>query len=129
LFGIIFVSPVGPGLLSGWLRQKDVVGRFLARFGFRTIHPAPTAWDWHFSQAKPYWALVTLKSGDQVYGLFATHSFAGDDPSRRDLYIEAVFRLLDTVEWAPVEDSAGILIAADEIATIEFRKVSEFPYE
>jgi hypothetical protein len=45
------------------------------------------------------------------------------------LYIEAVFRLLETEEWAPVEDSAGILIAPDEISAIEFRKVAEVPYD
>jgi hypothetical protein len=129
VYVIIFLSPMGFGVACGWLQQNSVVGRFLARFGFRTIHPTPTAWDWHFSQSKPYWVLVTLKSGDRVYGLFGTRSFAGDDPNHRDLYIEAVFRLLETDEWAPVEDSAGILIAPDEISAIEFRKVSEVPYD
>ncbi len=129
LYGIVFLSPLGLGLACGWLQQSEIVGRSLTRFGFRTIHPAPTAWDWHFGQTKPYWVLVTLKNGEQVYGLFGTKSFAGDDPNHRDLYIEAVFRLLETEEWAPVEDSAGILIAPDEIAAIEFRKVEEESYE
>jgi hypothetical protein len=129
LYVIIFASPLALGVASGWLQQNGMVARFLARFGFRTIDPAPTAWDWHFSQTKPYWVLVTLKNGEQVYGLFGTRSFAGDDPNHRDLYIEAVFRLLETDEWAPVEDSAGILIAPDEISAIEFRKVAEVPYD
>ena len=127
--GIILVSPVGLGLASGWLRQKQAIGWFLGRLGFRTTHPIPTAWDWHFSQGKPYWALVTLKDGSQVYGLFGRRSFAGDNPQQRDLYLEETYRLLETGDWAPEEDSAGVLILADQIATIEFRKLSEVTYE
>ena len=121
LFVIIFVSPVVLGLLSAWMQQKQAVARFLRRFGFRTIEPAPTAWDWHFSRQTPYWVVVTLKNGSRVYGLFGLRSFAGDDPGHRDLYLEATYRPVETGDWAPVEDTAGILIMPDEIAAIEFR--------
>jgi hypothetical protein len=83
------------------------------------------AWDWHFSQGKPYWALVTLKDGSRVYGLYGERSFAGSDPERRDLYLEATFRLVERGDWAPVEDTAGILIMADQIVAIEFRQFTE----
>jgi hypothetical protein len=89
-----------------------------------------SAWDWLFSQEKPYWVAVTLKDGSQIFGLFGPRSYAGSDPQSRDLYLEATFRLLDNGEWAPMEDTAGVLIMADEIAFLELRKVtSEVEYD
>ncbi|HUG92279.1 MAG TPA: DUF6338 family protein [Planctomycetaceae bacterium] len=129
LFAIIFVSPVGLGLLSGVLQQRETVAGFLSWLGLRTVHPIARAWDWHFSRQKPYWVVVTLKDGSQVHGLFGTSSFAASDPRQRDLYLEAQFVPLETGDWAPQEDTAGVLIAADQIAVIEFRKVTEIDYE
>jgi hypothetical protein len=129
LGGIILVSPVGLGLLSALLQQRETVGRFLRRLGFRTVHPAPTAWDWHFSRGKPYWMLATMKNGSRVYGFFGEQSFAGDAPEHRDLYLEATYRLLQNGEWAPVEDTAGVLMMPDQIAAIEFRSFTEENHE
>lgn len=129
LFGIIFASPIVLGAASGWLRRHEVVTQFLNSFGLRTVHPIPRAWDWHFSQERPYWLQVTLKDGSRIYGFFGMRSFAASDPDRRDLYLEAQFRPLDNGEWAPLEDIGGVLIMADQIAAIEFRKVSEVSYD
>jgi len=129
LFGIIFLSPALLGLVTGYFYQERFVSRFLGWLGFRTIDSTPTAWDWHFSRAKPYWVVVTLKNGSEVYGLFGSRSFAGDDPARRDLYVEAVFEPVESGEWAPVEDSGGMLISPDEIAVIEFRRLAEEHYD
>jgi len=117
------------GIVSAWFQQKEAIARLLARLGFRTIHPIPMARDWHFSQSKPYWALVTLKDGSQVRGLYGQRSFAGSDPQHRDLYLEALFHPVGTGDWAPVEDTAGILIMSDQIGLIEFRKIAEETYE
>jgi hypothetical protein len=132
MFVVGFVSPVCLGLLSAEFRQKKRIGRLLQRFGARTIDPTPTAWDWHFSRAKPYWVLVTLKDGSRIYGLFGYQSFAGDDPANHDLYLERAYRPIgegEYTEWAPVEDSAGVLITADELSVIEFRKLTEVDYD
>lgn len=129
LGGIIFVSPVLLGLLSARLQQREFIGRFLRRWGFRTKDPTPSAWDWHFSRERPYWVQVTLKNGTRVYGFFGERSSAGDDPQHRDLYLEATFRPLANGEWAPVEDTAGVLIMPDQIATLEFRKPAEEGHE
>lgn len=129
VFAIIFLSPVLLGALSGWWRQKEAVSRFLGWIGLRTVHPVPRAWDRHFSRLKPYWVLVTLRDGSRVYGLFRSQSFAASDPEHRDLYLEAQFRPLETGDWAPVEDTGGVLIMADQIAVIEFRKLTEENYE
>ena len=129
LFGIVFVSPVALGTASGWLHQRDAVARFLISLGLRTVHPIPRAWDWHFSHEKPYWVQVTLKNGARIYGFFGTRSFAASDPNQRDLYVESQFRRLDNGEWAPLEDTGGVLIMADQISAIEFRKVTEVSYD
>lgn len=122
---IVFVSPILMGVAFGRLRQANLVGRFLDRLGFRVVHQDPTAWDHYFSRARPSWVIVTLQSGSRLYGFFGLRSFAGDDPQWRDLYLEAVYRLTDGGEWAPVEDSCGIWIAANQIASLEFRKDHE----
>jgi hypothetical protein len=129
LFVIIFLSPIALGLISAHLQQRERVATLLRRFGFRTVHAIPTAWDWQFSREKPYWVVLTLKNGSVIYGLYGPGSFAGSDPERRDLYLVATYRLLQTGDWAPIEDSGGILITADQIATIEFRKLAEETYE
>jgi hypothetical protein len=132
LFIESFVSPICLALICAEFRQQRWLSRFLQRFGARTIDPTPTAWDWHFSRAKPYWTVVTLRDGSRVYGLFGYQSFAGDDPSNHDLYMERTFRPIgegEYTEWAPIEDSAGVLIAADEISVIEFRKLTEIDYD
>jgi hypothetical protein len=67
--------------------------------------------------------LVRLKDGSEVYGLFHENSFAGSDPARRDIYIEAQFHVTEGGEWAPIEDTGGVLIMGDQIATIEFRNL------
>jgi len=129
LFGIMFLSPVVLGLASGRFQQKESVARFLGWLGLRTVHPIPRAWDWHFGRSKPYWVLVTLKDGSRLYGLFHSRSFAASDPEHRDLYLEAQFRPLEDGQWAPVEDTGGVLIMADQIAAVEFRKLTEENYE
>lgn len=129
VFGIVFLSPVVLGVLTAYLQQREMVARFLGRLGFRTIHPIPMAWDWLFSQEKPYWALVTLKNGSRLYGLYGLRSYAGSDPERRDLYLEAMFRVVQSGDWAPVEDTAGVLVMANEIAAIELKKLGEVNYD
>ena len=129
LFVIIFVSPVGLAVLSGWLQQKEGVGQFLRWLGLRTVHHIPGAWDWHFSRQRPSWVVVRLKDGSRVFGLFHNRSFAASDPEQRDIYLEAQFRVLDGGEWAPVEDTDGVLIKSEEIALIEFRKVFGVEYD
>ena len=130
----VLVSPVALGLFTGWAfqnpRMKGLLGRFLRRFGFRTIHELPTAWDYHFfTHPQPYWVIVTLCDGSRVYGLFGYNSFAGDDAAERDLYLEAVYHPTTSGEWAPIEDSGGIIVKADQVAAVEFRKLTEVSYE
>ena len=125
----VLASPIVLGFVAGHYYRKDRLKHLLARFGFRTVHPIPTAWDFHFSRALPYWIIVRLRDGSHVFGLFGFKSFAGDDPEERDLYLEAVFRPNSNGDWVPIEDSGGIIVKADQIAAIEFRKLSEINYD
>ncbi len=122
---IAFVSPVALALLIAKLQQTQWIGNFLGRFGFNTINPIPTAWDYQFTKNDPNWVVVTLKDGSKVFGFYGLKSFTGDEPGHRDIFLEAVFEPTETGEWAPVEDTAGVWISADQLAIIEFRKVHE----
>lgn len=115
------VSPVVLGVLTGWAYQHEWPRRVLGRFGVGSIHQIPTAWDYRFSTTQPCWAIVRLKDGSRVYGLFHHHSFAGDDPQERDLFLEAQYVPTEGGKWAPVTRTAGILIKGDQIAAIEFK--------
>lgn len=128
LFLVVFISPVALGLSAGGLAAQDRIKFLLGRLGFRTIHPIPTAWDYYFSRSAPCWATVTLKDGSRIYGLFHHESFAGDDPEERDLYLQTVFKPTEQGDLAPVEDSLGILIKAERIAAIEFKRLMENPH-
>lgn len=129
LFGIIFLSPVAFGFASGMLQQKQGVALFLRRLGLNTVHPIRRAWDWHFSRLRPYWVVVTLKDGSRVFGLYGQRSFASSDAQQRDLYIEAQFQPVESGDWAPVEDSGGVLVSGDQIVAIEFRRLLEVSYD
>ena len=124
-FFVLFASPVGLGLLSGYSTQRDWVAVYLDRLGFRTISPEPTAWDYYFSRSKPAFLIVRLTDGSRVYGLFGPNSIAGDSPEQRDLYLEATYHKSRSGEWELVENTGGMLIKAEQIAIIEVRKITE----
>ncbi len=125
VFVILFVSPIALGLLALSLSQRAWIQRLLSGFGFKIQRFIPTAWDFTFQRESPSWVMARLKDGSTVCGYFGEESFAGDDPRERDLFIEAVFTLTDGGEWQPQVDTAGILLKASEIATIEFRRLDE----
>jgi hypothetical protein len=122
LFIALFIAPLSFGIIAGHLAQREYVGRFLQRFGFRTIHSTPTAWDWHFSQQEPLWARIRLQDGSVIYGFFGPKSFASSDPDERDIYLEQV--LAPSPDgFKCVEDTGGCLVKGTQIGAIEFYKV------
>jgi hypothetical protein len=129
LFVVTLVSPVALGVACAYFAQTRKIAIWLHRWGFRTISSIPSAWDYFFSKSWPYWVIVTLKDGSHIYGLYGQQSFAGDEPVSRDLYLEATYHLIDDGQWAPTEDSAGIWLKADEIVSLEFRRLDEVNYE
>lgn len=124
VFIIVFASPVALGALAAPLSRKPVAKRALSALGFNVARCIPTAWDFKFEQEVPAWVIVRLRDGAVVYGFWGEESFAGDEPGERDLYLEAVFQPDEGEAWQPAPDTAGILIRASEIATIEFRQLA-----
>ncbi len=51
-FIIVFVSPIGIGLLLGKSSQNDTVRSLLIRVGFRPMHAVPNSWDYKFSHVR-----------------------------------------------------------------------------
>ena len=106
--------------IIGVAKQKGIIEWVFKKIGINKIHPAPTAWDYYFSKQEESWIVVTLKSGKTIYGKFSEHSFSSSDAEERDLYIEKTYILKDDMTWEEDEKSKGILIAKEEIETVEF---------
>lgn len=127
VFVILFVSPICLGIAGAWLTRRERVRALLSAVGFRVQRFIPTAWDFKFEQEQLAWVVVRLRDGSNVYGFLGTESFAGDEPSERDLYLEAVFEPSEHGHWQPAPSTRGILIKAGEIAAIEFRDLDSAP--
>jgi hypothetical protein len=120
-FVVIFVAPVGLGLLLGRRSHRALARSLLQRLGFHPLHEQPTAWDYIFRAIDtPLFALVTFKDGSTVGGLVANGTFASSQPRERDLYLERVYNVASDGAWQETPNSAGILIRGDEIRHIEF---------
>lgn len=120
---LLVVTVVGATLVAfiiGVAKQKGIIEWVFKKIGINKIHPAPTAWDYYFSKQEESWIVVTLKSGKTIYGKFSEHSFSSSDAEERDLYIEKTYILKDDMTWEEDEKSKGILIAKEEIETVEF---------
>lgn len=120
---LLVVTVVGTTLVAfiiGVAKQKGIIEWVFKKIGINKIHPAPTAWDYYFSKQEESWIVVTLKSGKTIYGKFSEHSFSSSDAEERDLYIEKTYILKDDMTWEEDEKSKGILIAKEEIETVEF---------
>ena len=120
---LLATTVVGATLLAviiGVIRQKGAIEWLFEKLRINKIHPAPTAWDYYFSKQEEAWIVVTLKSGKTIYGKFSEHSFSSSDAEERDLYIEKTYIIKDDMTWEEDEKSKGILIAKEEIETIEF---------
>ncbi|HVY24344.1 MAG TPA: DUF6338 family protein [Steroidobacteraceae bacterium] len=84
-------------------------------------HPTSKPWDYLFGQRKPYWVIITLKDGKQIAGRYDASSFASSAPAPEQLYLEERWVLNDTGGFErPREDTAGVMILARDVETIEF---------
>jgi len=112
-FCVLFVVPIILALILRWLRHTNWVQKFLP-------HPTLRPWDFVFSQRLTYWVRVTLKSGKVIGGMFGLNSFASSAPAEEQIYLEQYWILNDDEGFdRAVEQTAGIIILASEIATVE----------
>lgn len=113
---VLFIAPVLWAALWTKIRKSQFFQSYAA-------HPTLKPWDFLFSQRKPYWVIVTLKNGEKIAGLYGENSFASSEPASEQLYLEEEWLLnrngmFDRV----VNKTAGILITAHEIVTVELFK-------
>ena len=119
-YALTFVGPAVFGILLGVNVQRDWFRRVLQRCCLNPVHPMPTAWDWKFGGNSQYqWVLVTLKDDTRFAGFYGPESFSSSDPDERDIYLERIYDIDDKANWSPRGEN-GVLIASDEIQTIEF---------
>ena len=120
---LLATTVVGATLLAiliGVVKQKGFIEWLFAKMRVNKNHSVPTAWDYYFSKQEESWIIVSLKNGKTIYGKFSEHSFASSDTEERDLYIEKTYNIKEDMTWVEDDKSKGILVAKDEIETIEF---------
>ncbi|AHD02875.1 DUF6338 family protein [Leisingera methylohalidivorans] len=123
----IFVGPGLFGLILGVSAGTDFLRRFLLkswifqRLKLNLVHPTPTAWDWKFQRGETHFLLITTSEGLKIRGEYGSNSFASNDPTERDLFIEQLYEFQEEGgPWKKAEAGKGILIRPSEIKYIEF---------
>lgn len=112
-FLALFVIPALLAFGLNQLRKAQWIQRLLP-------HPTQKPWDFVFSQRETYWVRVTLKNGTVIGGLYGARSFASSAPAEEQIYLEQHWVLNKNEGFKrPVEETAGIIILAAEIATVE----------
>ena len=125
---LVFITVIGSfllGVVLGVVRQKKLIQIILESLGIHTMDPDPTAWDYCFADARAPWIKIVLKNGTEVLGIYAGPSLASSDVQHQDIYVEPVYQISDSGEWAEEKDIKGILITQNEISTITFLKGEE----
>jgi hypothetical protein len=116
---VLLVAPVSWACLMGMLRSTQFFQR-------RLPHPTAKPWDYVFGQRKRYWVVVSLKDGKRVGGRYDSQSFASSAPAPEQIYLQEAWEVnSDGGLERPRVDSAGIMILAPDILSVEFFNVVE----
>lgn len=115
VFIVLIVPAVWPVLFTRLWKWRPI-----ARY---IVHPIKKPWDYIFGKREPYWVIVHLKDGRKIGGKFGEESFASSFPAEEQIYMEEVWELDEEGKFKiPIERSAGIIVLADEISSIELFK-------
>jgi hypothetical protein len=115
---VLLAAPIGWAFLYKWLRGTPFFRRNMP-------HPTGKPWDYVFGRNIPYWVIVKLNDGSTIAGRYDTESFASSAPAGNQLYLEEAWVLnADGGFERARHDTAGIMILSEEMATIEFFKIS-----
>jgi hypothetical protein len=110
---VLLIAPVVWTLLYQKLRTMPILQRILP-------HPTAKPWDYVFGQRRPYWVIVTLEDGEKFAGRYDASSFSSSAPAPEQIYLEEAWVLNDEGGFSrPRTDTAGIIILAQNIVTIE----------
>lgn len=133
-----FTSQTGfPRILPAWLLTIVVVivspalltviyARLVDWLASRGVIPSPISkpWDHFFSRVakgKEIGAILTLKDGSQIAGVYKPPAFASSFPAEEQLFLaEAWFVGDDGGFKERIKDSLGLLIDKDDILLLEF---------
>ena len=111
---VLIAAPIGWALLMKWLRDQPWTP-FLSSNN--------KAWDYFFARKKPVWVVAHMNDGRTVGGLYSGDSYASSYPSEEQVYIETQWLLGEDDEFiGAIDESAGVLLNARDIKTLEFYK-------
>lgn len=114
---VLFIAPVLWVLLWKFLRTREFFQR-------NAPHPIKKPWDYVFSQRKPYWIKITLKSGAVIGGKFSSKSFASSAPAPEQIYLEESWVIGTGGAFErPKSGTAGVMILSNEISYIELKNM------
>lgn len=96
---------------------------FLLRF---IPHPTRKAWEFVFSQRRPYWVKIVLKDGTRIAGRYAGKSFATSAPCPEQIFLEEAWLLNEKLGFDRIKKgSQGVLVVSNEIAYVEIFKYEQ----
>ncbi len=83
--------------------------------------PYPTAWDYFFSKRESLFALIHLKNGELIGGIYGENSYATSFPRHGDLYLEAVIKIDSDGNFDHIiSGTKGLLISKGAYEYVEF---------
>ena len=115
---IVLLGSAVSGFLLGFIRSKQLIRKFAKTLGINYFHSIPTSWDYVFSKQRSAYVIVTLSGGNRIAGKFDTNSFASSESDERDIYLEEEY-IVENGTWSKVPMNVGVLIAKDNIVSIE----------
>ena len=119
-FALMLVGAVG-GVLTGWLRNHDVVGSVLRKGRIFAVHPEQSGWACAFKRKHGCLVRLTFTDGTDRFGIFGTASLAScNSTEREDLFLEYTFCEDEHGDLIPEEGSLGIWVSKDELTCVRF---------
>lgn len=112
----IFIAPIVWTILWSWLRKRPL-------FKKNMPHPIGKPWDFVFSKLEEHWVIIILEDGQKIAGKYGEKSFTSSSPHKEQIYLEETWVLdKNDVFKRPRNQSSGILVTSDNIASIELFK-------
>ncbi|MDG4958326.1 DUF6338 family protein [Lactococcus lactis] len=99
------------------IKRKDItLGNLIYLLGFDNVSRTENAWDYVFSNLpKGSYVIITLKSGEIIFGLFGSKSFSTyRNSSKNSIYLEQTYNDFDDFKL----EGFGILIETENIESI-----------
>ena len=114
MLSVVIIAPIIYAMIFNIISKRKWFSKFL-------VNPTKSAWDSFFSKRESYYVIVTLKNGKRIGGKYGLNSYSSTYPNPEGLYLEEVWKLNDKNGFDEIVDQTeGILIAENEISTIEF---------